>query len=93
VSRRWIGILLLLAGSLLLGVLSGQFYFRIYQKTVPPAVLTQFNANAAHGYFLWRGAQVGLVFFLWALTAVGLARLFRPRRPSPEPREDRMERP
>jgi hypothetical protein len=76
-SRRLIGIVLLLVGSLTLGVLSGQFYFRIYTRTVPAAVLTTFNTSTAHGYFLWRGLQVGLVFFLWALLAVGLARMFR----------------
>ena len=78
--RRWIGIGLLLVGSVLLGLLSGQFYFRVYERTIPAAVTTSFQSAAAHGYFLWRGVQVGAGIFVWSLLVLGMARLFRERR-------------
>ena len=76
-SRRWWGILILLAGSEILGVLSGHWYFRIFNRTVPPAMVTDFSRAAAHGYFLYRGALLGFVFFLWSLTAATIFPLFR----------------
>jgi hypothetical protein len=81
-SRRFVGIVLLLTGSLALGILSGQVFFRIYEETVPPALLTRFNVSSAHTYFLWRGAQIGFLYFGWALLAIGVARLFRRRSPT-----------
>ena len=88
-SRRFVGIVLLLTGSLALGILSGQFFFRIYEKTVPAALLTSFQSASAHTYFLWRGLQAGFFYFGWALLVLGLARLFRTRtQPAPVPSLD-----
>jgi len=76
-SRRMIGILLLLAGSEILGVLSGHWYFGLFTRTVPTAVVTEFNRAAAYAMFLVRGLVLGLVLFLWALVAVKLSSFFR----------------
>jgi len=76
-SRRTIGVLLLLVGSEMLGVLSGHWYFGIFTKTVPSAVVTEFNRTAAYGYFLWRGLLLGLVLFLWTILAAVAAPYFR----------------
>jgi len=76
-SRRTVGILLLLVGSVLLGFLSGHWFFRIFTVTVPPAVVTDFNRAAAYGYFLWRGLLLGFVIFLWAFLGVIAAPYFR----------------
>jgi hypothetical protein len=76
-SRRTIGVLLLLVGSEMLGVLSGHWYFGIFTKTVPSAVVTEFNRTAAYGYFLWRGLLLGFILFLWTLLAVTAAPYFR----------------
>jgi hypothetical protein len=85
-SRRTVGILLLWVGSEALGLLSGHWYFGIFNKTVPAAVITDFNRAAAHGYFLWRGLLLGAVIFLWAVLCVAVAPLFRApdSLPSPE---------
>lgn len=80
-SRVRLGLLVLLVAGEGLGLLMGEWFFRIYGKTVPVAVTTPFNTTAAHGYFLWNGALAGLVFFIWGLLAIGLAPLFRSRRP------------
>ena len=76
-SRRTLGILLLLAGSEGLGLLSGHWYFGIFNKTVPPVMVTDFNRATAYGYFLYRGLLVGLVLFLWSFLAVLAAPAFR----------------
>ena len=76
-SRRMIGIVLLLAGSEILGVLTGQCFYRLFLKTVPPIGLSSFNASTAHVAFIFYGIVAGLGIFVWALTAVALARVFR----------------
>lgn len=76
-SRRFVGIVLLLAGSLALGMFTGQYFYRLWEYTVPAAVRTEFLGSSAHTSFLLRGLQIGLAFFGWALLAIGVARLFR----------------
>lgn len=78
-SRARVGILVLLVASEGLGLLLGQWFFRIYQQTVPPAVVTSFNVTTAHGWFLTNGALAGLLFFIWGLLVMWLAPLFRGR--------------
>ena len=84
-SRRFAGVLVLLALSLLLGVLAGEFFFRIWMKTVPNAVTTSFNTTSAHAYYLWSGLEVGLAFFAWGYLAPLISRMFRPKAPLPAP--------
>ena len=82
-SRRVVGILVQLGLSVLLGVLAGEFFFKIWMKTVPSAVTTTFNTGSAHAYYLWAGAEVGLAFFLWGLLSQLIARIFRPKPAAP----------
>jgi len=84
-SRRAVGILLLLLGSELLGLLSGHWYFGVFTSTVPPAVVTDFNRSAAYGLFLFRGLLLGLGIFLLAFLAVVASPLFRPPAAAPAP--------
>ena len=84
-SRRTVGILLLLAGSELLGLLSGHWFFRVFNVTVPAAVVTDFNRATAYGFFLWRGLLLGFVIFLWAFLAVMVAPYFRRTETLPAP--------
>ncbi|MBZ5640049.1 MAG: hypothetical protein LAO51_14980 [Acidobacteriia bacterium] len=76
-SRRLIGIVLSAAGSVVLGVIAAQWFFGLYDRTVPPAVLTAFNKGAAHGAFIAYGLGLGIAIFAWTLLAVWLARYFR----------------
>lgn len=75
--RRIIGLVIMLIGSVLLGILSGNWYFHLFRQTVPPAVLTSFNQATAHAAFLGYGVLIGAVIFLWSLVILFLARLFR----------------
>ena len=77
------GILVLLVLSLLLGVGAGEFFFGIWEKTVPPAMTTSFNSASAHAAYLGSGAAVGVVFFLWGLVAPLIALMFRPKKTEP----------
>jgi len=81
-SRVW-GILVLLGLSLILGVGAGQFFFGIWEKTVPPAMTTSFNSGSAHAAYLGSGAVVGVVFFLWGLLAPFISMMFRPKKVEP----------
>ncbi len=76
-SRRTVGILLLLVASEVLGVLSGHWYFGVYNRTVPPAMVTEFNSSAAHVLFLWRGLLLGLGIFLLGFLALLISPWFR----------------
>ena len=77
-SRRTTGILILLVVSEVAGVLVGNWFFGIFDKTVPPAMATDFNRAAARAYFLIRGALFGFILFLWSLAVLLVARFFRP---------------
>lgn len=67
---RILGAIILLLGSIALGVLAGDHFFDVFKETVPPAVLTSFTSATAHSWFLIRGAFLGGVIFLWTLAAV-----------------------
>jgi len=76
-KRMILGLLLMLIGSVAVGILSGNWYFHLFRQTVPPAVLTSFNQATAHGAFLLYGFVIGAVIFLWSLLVLALARFFR----------------
>lgn len=75
--RRIVGLVLMLIGSVILGILSGSWYFHLFRVTVPPAVLTSFNQATAQAAFLGYGLLIGAVIFLWSLAVLLLAKLFR----------------
>lgn len=77
-SKRMIGLVLLLVGSEGVGLLAGNWFFGVFTTTVPAAVVTDFNRAAAYGYFLMHGLLLGLAIYLWALLALALSRFFRP---------------
>jgi hypothetical protein len=76
-----------LLGSLVLGVLAGQLFFGIFNKTVPPAVLTSFNKGTAHAYFIVGGIVLGLAMFVWSLLVAGMMAATRKREPKSELRK------
>ncbi len=73
---RW-GLLIVLAVSLVLGVLAGWIFYRTFQANVPEAMLSQFSRATAPIQFIGYGLLLGLVIFLWTLLAASLARFFR----------------
>lgn len=80
---RFVGLGLLLVGSLALGLGAGHVFFGLFEKTVPPAVITSFNKGAAYFAFLGYGFLLGFVVYLWTMLAMGIARVTGARRPAP----------
>ena len=79
ISRQW-GLLLLLLGSVGIGVVIGEVFHRLFLSTVPPAMLSGFNKGTAHVFHIVYGAGAGVVMFLWAILAAAMAPLFGTRR-------------
>ena len=75
-SRRTTGTVLLLAGSELLGVLAGQWFFRLFLKNIPALAVTDFSRSAAHVAFVLYGLGLGFGIFVLSLLAIFLARFF-----------------
>lgn len=70
------GLVTLLVASVVLGILLGNVFFGLFKQTVPPAVLTTFNAGTAQAAFLLYGLGAGILLFVWALLAVAAWRMF-----------------
>ncbi len=75
-SRRNVGLILLLAASVILGIVIGGVFYRLLLQTVPPAFLTSLNRAAALTAYVVSGAVAGVVICLWSLGAIALSRLF-----------------
>ena len=81
-SGRWAAILIHLGGSEVLGLLGGEWFFRLFAKSVPPLAVSQFNLSASHLVFLIYGAGLGIAIFAWSLLAAFVARAaLRPGKP------------
>lgn len=76
-KSKIVGLLALLVASVVLGVLIGNVFFRLFNHTVPPAVLTSFNKGTAHAAFLLYGVGTGFVIFLWGIVSILGSRFFR----------------
>jgi hypothetical protein len=76
--RQW-GLILLLVGSLALGVGMGEMFHRVFVANIPPAMLSQFNKATAQVTHILYGVLAGVVMFLWAILAASLAPLFSHR--------------
>ena len=79
-SRKNVGVVLLLGASELLGILLGQWFYGLFLKTVPPLVLSGFNQGAAHVAFLVYGALAGVAVFALSVIALALSRFFQDQR-------------
>ncbi len=88
VSRRTVGILLLLGASVALGIAIGERFYHLFQTTVPPMALSGFSRSTAHGAFLTYGLVLGVVMCAWSLLAVLLSGFFRNTEPKPQQRAD-----
>lgn len=78
-KSKLMGLILLLVVGELIGIVLGSVFFQLFEKTVPPAVLTSFNKGTAHAAFLLYGAGAGLLIFVWGIVVAGAAHVFRGR--------------
>jgi hypothetical protein len=75
-SKRMIGLVLILVVSLGIGLLAGQQFFQIFDKTVPAGSMTSLVRAGTHTAYLGSGAVFGVVIALWTAAAVWLGRFF-----------------
>jgi hypothetical protein len=64
---------MLLAGSLVLGILAGYVGLLIFQAKVPEAVQTSMIATEARVYYLASGLGLGFVIYGWSVIGVKIA--------------------
>ncbi len=67
---RW----LLLAGSLVMGIVAGLIGSRIFDAKVPAAMRTTVLSAETKFYFIGTGVVFGLVIFAWTMFATWIAR-------------------
>lgn len=75
-SKRTIGLVLLLIGSLAIGYAAGQRFFSIFDGTVPKGSMTDLVRAGAHAAYVTAGLVFGGAIFVWAALAAFLARFF-----------------
>jgi len=75
-SKKMLGLILLLVAGEAIGLAAGNYAFRLFDKTVPPAVITSFVRGGAHGAYLGFGAVLGIVIALWSALVAWCARFF-----------------
>jgi len=76
-NRRNVGLVVLLAGSLVVGALLGVVNYRLFLSSVPENYLSAMGRAMAPAQFIGVGLLIGLVMFVWSLLAVVLSRGFR----------------
>ena len=77
--NRQFGLILLFIGSLVIGVLMGEMFHRVFMANIPPAMMSQFNQATAQITHIMYGVIAGVVIFVWAILAASLAPLFGSR--------------
>jgi hypothetical protein len=83
-NRRTLGLILLLAGSVVLGLIAGQLNWTLFRKAIPPTAVSELNQVTARGAAFTYGLFTGAALFLWGLVAALAAPAFR-RRPKQNP--------
>ncbi len=76
-KRRNVGLIVLLAGSLILGALLGLVNYRLFLSNVPENYLSAMGRAMAPAQFIGVGLLIGLVMFAWSLLGIVLSRGFR----------------
>jgi hypothetical protein len=71
-----IGLVLSLVGSVIIGILAGQNFFRIFDKTVPAGSMTELVRAGTHTAYLVSGIVLGVVIFVWTILAAWMSRFF-----------------
>ena len=75
-SKRMIGLALILIVSIGIGMLAAQKFFQLFDKTVPAGSMTDLVRAGTHTAYLASGLVFGLVIALWTAGAVWLSRYF-----------------
>jgi hypothetical protein len=75
-SRRLLGLILVVIVGQIIGYLAGDRAFALFDKTVPPAVITNLVRTGAQGTYILFGVVLGLVIAAWSVLVAWCARFF-----------------
>lgn len=75
-SKRAIGLALLAIGSVVIGLVGGHYAYRLFDRTVPPAVITDLVRGTTRAAYMTSGIAFGALIFGWTVAAVWLSRFF-----------------
>jgi len=70
-------IMLMLLLSVGVGLVFGEWFYRLYLSAIPTVGQSQFNASASHVAYLMYGACVGGVLFVWWLIGMGVGGMLK----------------
>ena len=76
-KRRTLGMILLLAGSIVLGLIAGQLNWSLFKKAIPPTMTSELNLVTARGAAFTCGLLVGVALFFWGLLVALVSPAFR----------------
>ena len=76
-SKRLVGMVLLLLGGLILGWYAGSWAFSVFEKTVPAGAVTDLIKGATKAAYRTGGLIVGVVAAAYALLAAWASPFFR----------------
>jgi hypothetical protein len=76
-KSRTLGIILLLVGSIVLGLIAGQLNWNLFKKAIPPTMTSELNLVTAKGAAFTYGLLTGVALFLWGLIVALVSPAFR----------------
>jgi hypothetical protein len=76
-SRRLIGIILLVVGGLVIGWYAGSYAFSLFERTVPAGAITELVRGGTRAAYTTGGLFFGLIVAAYALLAAWASRFFR----------------
>lgn len=79
---RTLGLILLLAGSIALGLIAGQVNWILFKKAIPTTMVSELNLVTARGAAFTYGLLTGVALFFWGLIVALVSPAFRWKRTS-----------
>jgi hypothetical protein len=76
-SKRLVGMVLLLLGGLILGWYAGSWAFSVFESTVPAGAVTDLIRGATRAYYRTGGLLLGVIAAAYALLAAWASPFFR----------------
>jgi hypothetical protein len=74
---RTLGMILLLVGSIVLGLIAGELNWTLFKKAIPPTMTSELNLVTAKGAAFTYGLLTGVLLFLWGLIVALISPAFR----------------
>lgn len=76
-SKRLVGMILVLVGGLVIGWYAGSWGYSLFEKTVPAGAVTELVRGGTRAAYTTGGLLLGLIVAAYALLAAWVSRFFR----------------